>query len=139
CGPAWLHWPLVAHWQIRLCRQMAEGNELHGVLSVCFFLDGDFPMSNLIATTVLTCCGFACSICSACDCGHCNCGCPCSATSAAAVPATPAAPTTAQAATGQTYRTYSYHPAPAYAPSYSRPSSRAQTGFGSAGFKVRGY
>jgi len=96
-------------------------------------------MSKLIATTVLTCCGFATCVCNACDCGNCNCGCPCSANAAVAEPATPAAPTTAQASAGQTYRTYSYQPAPAYYPAYGRPGSRAQTGFSSAGYKVRGF
>jgi hypothetical protein len=91
----------------------------------------------------LSCCGLACSVCGACDCGacggkaNCNCGCPCGP--AAAAPAAPAPVAAAPANVGRSYRTYSYQPAPTYyrwsTPSYNRTPTG---GFRDAGWKARG-
>jgi len=94
-------------------------------------------MLKFVATTALTCCGFVCSVCDACNCASCDCGCPCGHAAAAAAPT--AQP--ALATRGQEYRSYSYQPQPA--PMYYQPNSRssgrsAATGFHDAGWKVRG-
>jgi hypothetical protein len=104
-------------------------------------------MFKFVAATVLTCCGFACSVGDACDCGHCNCGCPCGAAPAAVVPSTveastPGTPGIATslappATAGQSYRTYSYLPLPAA--SYRTSGNRSSVaGFHDAGWKIRG-
>src|SRR5262249_28643999 len=95
-------------------------------------------MLRFVATTVLTCVGLFCSVCDACNCTSCDCGCPCGEPAATAP-----ASTSAQAADGRTYRTYSYQPtyqpAPIYNRAYGRPSSGLPTsGFHDAGWKARG-
>ena len=104
-------------------------------------------MFRFAAMTVLTCCGFACSVCNACDCIHCNCGCPCGAAAAAVMPSTVeeskagtpniAMPPAPPATTGQSYRTYSYMPGPGT--SYRAYTNRSSVGgFHDAGWKIRG-
>ena len=99
-------------------------------------------MLKFVATSVLTCCGFACSICDACNCANCNCGCPCEPAAAATAPAPALA--TAPAVGATAYRTYSYQPAAGYQPgpamSYRTYGMRTirEGGFRDAGWKVRG-